>query len=214
VIGVDLSPGSIEVARTCFRRANLAFRAGRLGECGLSGEFDLILMMDVYEHIARSERPALHGLLRQLLSPESRLLLMIPTPAHQDYLRANLPQGLQPVDQDVSPEDVLRLGAEIGARLLCYREVGVWRYGDYFHAVLGRTRRLPDVALRRPKARGPAAAKQVARQLLGRAPPIAESLSDYLGPDFLRQTRDQPLSRFRVSLAERRRLAAAWTARR
>ena len=212
VIGVDLSPGSIEVAKTCFRRANLAYRAGRLAECGLVGEFDLILMMDVYEHIAQSERPALHGLLRQLLSPESRLLLMAPTPAHQDYLRANLPQGLQPVDEDIGPEDILRLGAEIDARLLCYREVGVWRYGDYFHAVLGRTRRLPDVALRQPKATGSAAARQVAKQLLGRSPPLAESLPDYLGPDLLRRTRGNPASRFRVSLAERRRLAAAWTA--
>ena len=211
VTGVDLSPGSIEVAKTCFRRANLHYRNGGLGECGLTGEFDLVLMMDVYEHIAPSERPALHALLRQLLSPESRLLLMAPTPAHQDYLHTWLPQSLQPVDEDVSPADIVRLGAEIDARLLCYREVGVWRYGDYFHAVLGRTRRLPDVALRQPTPTGRAAAKRAAKRLLGRTGAEPEALSDYLGPDLLRGVSGAPAARFQVSLSERRRLAAAWT---
>jgi len=212
VIGVDLSPGSIEVAKTCFARPNLDYRAGRLAECALAGGFDLIVMMDVYEHIARSERPAVHGMLRELLSSESRLLLMVPTPAHQDYLRAHLPSGLQPVDEDIGPDDILRLGAEIGARLLCYREVGIWRYGDYFHAVLGRTRQLPEVALRQQKATGVSAVKLVAKRILGRVPPAADALSDYLGSDLLSAT-GTAASRFRVSLAERRRLASAWPAK-
>jgi SAM-dependent methyltransferase len=211
--GVDLSPGSIEVARTCFRRANLDYRAGRLAECGLTGVFDLILMMDVYEHIAPSERETLHAQLRRLLSPESRLLLMAPTPAHQGWLRAHLPEGLQPVDEDVGPDDILRLGGEIGARLLCYREVGIWRYGDYFHAVLGRTQPLPDVSLRQPRPSGRAAAKQALKQALGRAPRTSAPLRDYLGSDLLRGDARAAASRFAVSDAERRRLASAWTER-
>jgi len=213
VIGVDLSPGSIEVATTCFRRPNLAYRAGRLAECGLAGAFDLILMMDVYEHIAPSERPTLHALLRQLLSPESRLLLMVPTPAHQNYLRAHQPQGLQPVDEDVTPADMVRLADEIDARLLCYREVGVWRYGDYFHAVLGRTRRLPGVALRQPKPAATAAIKDAAKRALGRVSPATDALRDYLGHDLLGPMSGVGAARFRIPVAERRRLAAAWTPR-
>ena len=211
VIGVDLSPTSIEVATTCFRRANLSYRAGRLGDCGLDGAFDLILMMDVYEHIAPPERPALHALLRQLLSAESRLLLMVPTPAHQDYLRACLPQGLQPVDEDVTPADIVRLADAVDARLLCYREVGVWRYGDYFHAALGRTKPLPNVMLRQPRPTAAESVKGAAKRVLGRAAPAAAALSDYLGPDLLGQGSAERTSRFDVPLAERRRLAAAWT---
>jgi SAM-dependent methyltransferase len=213
VIGVDLSPGSIEAAKTCFRRPNLAYRAGRLAECGFDGAFDLILMMDVYEHIAPVERPTLHAQLRQLLSTESRLLLMAPTPAHQDYLRAHLPQGLQPVDEDVSPADIARLADEIDARLLCYREVGIWRYGDYFHAVLGRTRPLPGVARRQPKPGAVVRVRGAAKRALGRPAPAAETLRDYLGPDLLGQASRVSAARFQVSLAERRRLAAAWTGR-
>jgi SAM-dependent methyltransferase len=210
VIGVDLSPASVRVATTCFQRPNLAYRAGQLAECGLAGEFDLILMMDVYEHIPPSERPALHAALKRLLSAESRLLLMVPTPAHQDYLRANDPAGLQPVDEDVYPADIVRLGEAIGARLLRYREVGIWHYGDYFHAVLGRTRVMPDVTLRQPRAAGLAAAKLAVKWLLGRAP-RSEALYDYLGPDVLGGKARAALARFEVSEAERRRLAAAWT---
>lgn len=210
VIGTDLSPGSIDVAKTCFRRPNLDYRAGRLGELGLSGAFDLILMMDVYEHVAPSERPQLHGLLRQLLAAESRLLLMVPTPAHQAWLRAHDPDGLQPVDEDIHAADVLRLADAIGARPLCYREVGIWRYGDYFHAVLGRCRQMADaVALRQPRARGLAAARLTAKRLARRAPPAA-ALHDHLGADLLRDAPRAAAAPFAVSRAERRRLAAAW----
>ncbi len=214
VTGTDFSRGSIEVAKACFRRPNLDYRAGRLAELGLTGAFDLILMMDVYEHIAPSERPALQAELSRLLSPESRLLLMVPTPAHQAWLREHDPAGLQPVDEDIHPADILRLGEAVGARLLHYREVGIWRYGDYFHAVLGRTSQMEDaVALRQPRASGVAAAKLTARRLAGRAPPAPEGLSDQLGTDLLRPEPRAPAKRFAVPAAERRRLAAAWTAR-
>lgn len=213
VVGVDLSPSSIEVANTCFQRPNLRYRAGQLAECDLAGAFDLIVLMDVYEHIARSERPSFHAVLRRLLSPESRLLLMVPTPAHQDFLRTNDPAGLQPVDEDIHPHDIQRLASDVGARLLAYREIGVWRYGDYFHAVLGKTRVMADVALRRPKPSRIAALKLAAKRLLGRAPPAAEALSDYLGPDLLKPATHKAATRFDVSDAERRRLVAAWTAR-
>jgi SAM-dependent methyltransferase len=213
VIGIDLSPASIKVASTCFQRSNLDYRAGRLDECGLTGAFDLILMMDVYEHIAPAERPVLHATLGRLLSPESRLLLMVPTPAHQDFLRSDDPAGLQPVDEDIHPADIVRLADAIGARLLCYREVGIWRYGDYFHAVLGKTRAPPDmVALRQPRPRGFAAAKRSLKRLLGRSPPDVRGSGDALGPDLLKGSASAA-RRFDVSDAERRRLAAAWVAR-
>jgi 2-polyprenyl-3-methyl-5-hydroxy-6-metoxy-1,4-benzoquinol methylase len=55
VLGLDLSPASIEAARACFRRPNLSYRAGRLEALALDGGFDLVLMMDVYEHVAPGE---------------------------------------------------------------------------------------------------------------------------------------------------------------
>src|SRR4029077_3538660 len=46
VVGADVSPLSIEVAKTCFQLPNLSYREGLVQEGTLSGKFDLVLLMD------------------------------------------------------------------------------------------------------------------------------------------------------------------------
>ena len=104
---------------------------------------------------------------------------MSPTPTHQDFLRSHLPEGLQPVDEDVDLKQIMALGEDVSARVLFYREVGVWHYGDYFHAVLGRCERLPNVVLRQARHEGLASVKHMVKQLLGRAAATATGRRDY-----------------------------------
>lgn len=210
VIGIDPSTASIEVAKTCFQLPNLIYYAGFLNEWDFEQEFDLIVLMDVYEHIPPSDREVLHASLRRLLSRESRLILMMPTPAHQDFLRRHHPGGLQPVDEHIYPQQIIMLADHVDARLLYYREVGVWHYGDYFHVVLGRGEKLPAVTLRQPKREGLAAIRELVKQFFGCAVPIVSGRSDYLGRDLLNPRVADHASRLQVSTAERRRLAAAW----
>lgn len=210
VVGIDLSPASIEVADTCFKRPNLSYQSGLVNEAEFGVQFDLILMMDVYEHILPSERASTHESLKRLLADESRLILMIPTPAHQNFLRLHQPQGLQPVDEDIGLRNITTLAEEVGARVLYYREVGVWNYGDYCHAVLGKEANLQSVALRQTRHRGLAAVKQAVKRLLGRAATVPVGRRDHLGTDLLDTRLFKPSRRFRVSMRERRRLAAAW----
>ena len=209
VIGVDISAASIRAAQACFRRPNLAYRPGALPDCALDGVFDLVLMMDVYEHIAPADRPALHAALQTLLAAESRLLLMVPSPPHQDFLRAHQPEGLQPIDESIDVAQLLRLAGETDTRLLSYREVGVWRYGDYCHAVLGRGETLQPVALRQPRGGPMQELKTRLKALLGRPRP-RDGLRDHLGFDVLGPRRGVA-RRFQVSRGERRRIAAALT---
>lgn len=214
VIGIDISAASIRVAQTCFQLPNLAYRAGALADCQLGGVFDLVLMMDVYEHIAPADRPSLRTALKQLLSDESRLLLMVPSPAHQAYLRQHKPDGLQPVDESIDIVQILALAEETATRPLYYREVGVWRYGDYCHAVLGRGANLQPVALREPRGGGGRQRlKGLVKAVLGGAP-AGDGLRDHLGPDLLRPMRGDLARRFRVTAVERLRLAAAVDPRR
>src|SRR5262249_4466878 len=145
----------------------------------------LILLMDVYEHIVPSDRPHLHASLKRLLSAESRLILMVPTPAHQNFLRAHHPQGLQPVDEDVDLKQITVLAEDVSARVLFYREVGVWHYGDYFHVVLGRCEDLPIVVLRQARHKGLAKVKQMVKRRLRVADPTLTGRRDYLGVDLL-----------------------------
>jgi len=205
VIALDLSPASIEMARTCFHRSNLNYRASRLEASGLEGVFDLVLMMDVYEHVAPGDRAALHGGLNRLLSDESRLILTIPSPAHQDFLRHRRPEGLQPIDESIDPAQILRLAEATHTRLVCYREVGVWRYGDYFHAVLARGENLGPVALRQDR-RG---LKDRLKSILGRPVERPSGARNLLGVDVASPERAGIARRFRVSAAERRRIAVA-----
>jgi len=68
VIGADVSPASIEVAKTCFQRPNLSYRAALIKEGVLAGKFDLVVLMDIYEHIALEDRVPLHAAIRSLSS--------------------------------------------------------------------------------------------------------------------------------------------------
>jgi len=213
VIGADISPLSIEVANTCFKRPNLSYRSGPLAEAVLEFEFDLVVMMDVYEHVAPLDRPSLHAALKTILSTESRLILMMPTSTNQTDARLHCPEQLQPVDEDIGLSEIATLAEQTGTRLVYYREVGIWRYGDYFHVVLSKNETLTWAALGTPPPEGVAALKQNIKQLLGRAVAPSASRRDYLGADLLRPRPANFARRFQVSLAERRALASAWPIR-
>jgi 2-polyprenyl-3-methyl-5-hydroxy-6-metoxy-1,4-benzoquinol methylase len=137
VVGADISPHSLEVAEKLFTSQNLRFRRWPFPE-GTSEEiFDLIVLMDVYEHVAEKDRLTLHQTLKKLRSPCGRIVLSFPTPRHLKYLREHSPEQIQPVDEDVDITTVSKLADDIGARVIFYQQVGVWHEADYAHAVLG-----------------------------------------------------------------------------
>lgn len=138
ITGVDLSPRSISLAQALFGSPKLSFRTVEdLGSVELP-QHDLILLVDVYEHIPASERSQLTKLIQRLASERTRVILTFPTAQYQAWLRTNRPQDVQPVDKDVHPNDVQNLANEVSLDLLLYRRLDVWRTGDYAHVVLGR----------------------------------------------------------------------------
>ncbi|MGC2099834.1 MAG: class I SAM-dependent methyltransferase [Candidatus Sulfotelmatobacter sp.] len=213
VIGADVSSTSIEVARKCFQLPNLSYRHGLIKEGVLVGTFDLVLLMDTYEHIPLEDRTSIHAAIRSLLSEEARLVLTFPTPTLQNYIRDRTPSDLQPIDEDVAIQDIVRLAEETGTRLLFYREVGIWHYGDYAHVVLGRSQSMAEVALREYKPDGIAGLKQRIKRLLRRGEVPGTSLRDYLGSDVLRPRPRNVGGQFKVTTRERHRLASSWRSR-
>lgn len=203
VIGLDISEGSISLARRCFRRENLEFRAGEATpETTAGGPYDLVVMVDTFEHIAAEDRPALYAVLRARLAAEARIVVTVPTPEMLRHVAANVEGGLQPVDEDIDLPVILGFAEGVGAELVSYRKVGIWFYGDYAHFVLARRSPLADVALRR------------AEPSLGANPDLARRLGyagerglvNYLGVDIPSLVADGP---FAVSKPEREALAAA-----
>lgn len=209
VIGADISPLSINVAGKCFRLPNLSYKVGVVEEGALEGKFDLILMMDVYEHIAPDDRPALHRALRSLASDEARLIFTVPTPRFQQRGRKVDPEGMQPVDEDVGVSEIVKLTSDTDTHLLYFREFGVWNYGDYAHFVLGRYQHMRLVQLREHRPSGLAGLKHRIKRIAGRAG-LPDAARNYLGADVLRLGRHSLPKRFQVSMAQRRSLTATW----
>jgi SAM-dependent methyltransferase len=208
VIGVDISSVSIDVARICFRLPNLTYHTGVVTEGAFQDKFDLILMMDVYEHIAPADRPAIHSAIDALLSNDSRLVMTLPTPSTQRQGREHNPTAMQPIDEDINVDAIRKLATDTQTELLYYRLAGIWNYGDYAHAVLGRFKTLAPVALRHRSAY--AGHSDQIRRIFRSVSKNCVSLRDYLGSDMMRPKPRSIESWFAVRLSERRRLAQRW----
>lgn len=128
VTGVDFSPVLVETARAMF--PHIRFVCADFAADGIGGRFDGLLMMDVYEHFPRDARSAVHDRICRLLS--GPLVMTVPTVAAMQYARDHqIP--LQPVDEDVTDEDIHRLVADVAGTVVVNREVTVWQPGDYRH---------------------------------------------------------------------------------
>jgi len=137
VLGIDISPHSLQIANQLFSSSRLSFIQGPLVKGLVSHKCDLIVLMDLYEHIPVEDRAVLHEVLKDLRSDNGRIVLTFPTPHHQAWLRRDHPDELQPVDEDITIDTIRTLARDLESEVLLYEEVGVWHEGDYAHAVLG-----------------------------------------------------------------------------
>ena len=209
VIGADVSPASIAVAKTCFQLPNLSYRQGLIKEDTFSGLFDFVVLMDVYEHIAIEDRPSLHAAIKTLLDYDSRVFVSVPTPALQQHARDHDPSGLQPVDEDVGLVEVMAAASATETQVLYYREIGIWRYCDYAHFVLGRFNSLAPVGMR--KYRPSTGLRNELKCMLQGRPENKDDLSDYIGIDMLKSCPKNVCKKLKVSIGKRRALAALWS---
>lgn len=138
--------------------------------------------------------------------------MSVPTPLHLADLRANHPQEIQPVDEDVTPACFCGLADFIGVDLLMYRAVGIWRYGDYAHAVIGRMPELTSVHARVSRPGGGSALKKIVRQLRSSSEEQGASLGHVLGRDLFVPQASHGFRLKAVSQLERKRVMEAWKA--
>lgn len=139
-VGLDISPKSIDIANKVFQSPNCRFVLGELDADSFlpDAHFDLIVMMDVFEHIAKEERSRFCAQLKKLCADKGCLFLSFPTPRHQQYLRTTHPSALQPVDEDITLDTMIKLSAFLDMSVYYYKEISVWNYRDYAHCIIGR----------------------------------------------------------------------------
>lgn len=136
VVGLDVSPRSTELAQALFEAPNLRYVTGKLHEVDLGGRFDLIVMIDTYEHIDPAERPELLDQLGRLTAADATVITTTPTPRFQAWLRRHKPAEMQPVDEDIRFEEIDALAQAVGGFVELFRLVSIWRPHDYTHAVV------------------------------------------------------------------------------
>jgi cyclopropane fatty-acyl-phospholipid synthase-like methyltransferase len=148
VTGLDISPRSISLAATVFQSANLSYATSALDAIEHAGGYDLITMIDVYEHIARADRPQFNASLARLVSANGVIVVTSPTPQYQQHLRRDHPDRLQPVDEDIDLRVLTDLAEATRSRIAFFREHSIWMAGDYEHVVLTRSAPLTPVRRR------------------------------------------------------------------
>ena len=137
IIGIDISTLSIQIAQKLFGDHKLSFRETILTPDTFKDEqFDLIIFMDVYEHIAVNDRPDVHAALSKFLRDKGRIILTVPTPHNLKWSLVNKPETMQPVDEHISYEVIGKLAADTGTEVQLYELKSVWNVGDYAHVVL------------------------------------------------------------------------------
>jgi len=165
IIGIDISTLSIQIAQKLFGDDKLTFRETILTPDTFKDEqFDLIIFMDVYEHIAVNDRPDVHAALKKLLKNKGRIILTVPTPHNLKWSLINKPETMQPVDEHISYEVIGKLAADTDSEVMLYQLKNVWNVGDYAHIVLEKNDDF-EAAFFSPK---PVTAKQRTSRIVGK----------------------------------------------
>ncbi len=137
VVGLDISPRNIEVAKLLFDLPNLSYDVSDLSNPP-TGKFDLIALIDVYEHIPTSDWPLFNENIASCLAANGTLVLTTPTPMYQRYLMEHSPEELQVIDEIVEREDLFRLAEALKADPVLFEFVAIWKEYDYMHFVASR----------------------------------------------------------------------------
>ena len=179
VVGVDISPRNVEIAKRLFDDTNLSFCVSDMSSIPDGSPFDVISLLDVYEHIPSDRRHGFHHVLSQCLKPDGVVVVTCPTPLHQEYFRQYEPGGLQVIDETITLKDILRLADDIDAWVTRYQMISVWRQNQYFHAILQRSPSYESVSPTPAVANsiGARVAKRL-RRSLGREAIASESSAD------------------------------------
>lgn len=145
VLGVDISERNIEVALRLFACDGLGFAVSAMDGPPSQNKYDVITLLDVYEHIPRDSWPKFNNVLAEALRPDGSVVLTTPSELHQTYLAQHNPKGLQVIDETVRPDDILALANDLDAHLILYKSVSVWHTNDYVHVVLTRRPRFEQI---------------------------------------------------------------------
>ncbi len=137
ILAVDISAENLRLAGALFPHPRVEYRKVNVVEDALDGQWELIVLPDVYEHIPKAMRATLHARMDRLLAPNGRILITVPTPAAQAHVLAS-GGTLQIVDEPVTLADLMQMAADVQGVVTFFAMVSIWRTDDYIYAVVER----------------------------------------------------------------------------
>jgi trans-aconitate 2-methyltransferase len=109
ITAVDISPTSIDEARRRLSRfKHVEFVVSDMSDFAAPEKFDAVFLPDVLEHIPVEQHLALFRTLRGVIKDSGFVLIHIPNPRYQDWLRTTHPEKLQIIDQALHTYPLLR----------------------------------------------------------------------------------------------------------
>ncbi len=137
VLAVDISSECVRLAKVLFSNDRIIYRKADIVTESIEGEWDVIVLPDVYEHIPREARDILHAKLNELLSKQGRILFTVPSPGKQASVYV-AGKGLQVIDEVVTLEDLINVAKSVKGVLTYFSMISVWDTNDYVHVIIER----------------------------------------------------------------------------
>jgi 2-polyprenyl-3-methyl-5-hydroxy-6-metoxy-1,4-benzoquinol methylase len=138
VDALDLSKSSIEIAKKLFNLSNLRYYyldVTSKGFQNLNRKYDIIVLVDVFEHILDSERETFLQSLANYLTEEGEVILTYPSPEQQQWLCKNSPLTMQPIDEIIDFNIILDTGRVLRSNIKKFEYKDIWYTNDYIYCV-------------------------------------------------------------------------------
>lgn len=137
VVSVDISNVNVSIARAFagspindFLNVDVTKNTTDLESYG---NFEAVLLADVLEHIPPKKHVLLFQSIEGLLEKNGLIIITVPSPQYQEYLKRYSPETLQVIDESITLADVLSV-TTLDLRYLSY--VDIWGVNQYLHIVL------------------------------------------------------------------------------
>jgi len=108
VLGVDISPESISVARQLTESlTNVKYEVSDMSNFKTGIRFDFVIFPDVLEHIPVAQHKSLFSVIREHSHESSSLCIHIPNPPYLRYFIKHEPTSLQIIDQALDTQSLI-----------------------------------------------------------------------------------------------------------
>ena len=144
VSACDISDTAVALAHERCQTGNVQFRAldvlARFEDLNswLPRPVDLVVMVDVFEHLPLSRHEKFFHNLAAIMSSPSTAVLTFPSADYQRYLREQRPEELQIIDEIIELPHLLEVATRNGFALKHFSLEDVWLPNQYAHCVLSR----------------------------------------------------------------------------